>query len=69
MGLLVLEPKGVEHVPGTELLWKTDQATSSRDIVLVPRPTLHPDDPLNWPLWKKDLILACLCTSTLVAGW
>ncbi|KAH8693593.1 putative MFS transporter [Talaromyces proteolyticus] len=29
-------------------------------IVLVPQPSDDPYDPLNWPLWKRDVILAIL---------
>ena len=27
------------------------------DVLLVPQPSRSPNDPLNWPLWKKDLML------------
>ncbi|OJJ47455.1 hypothetical protein ASPZODRAFT_141049 [Penicilliopsis zonata CBS 506.65] len=39
-------------------------------IILVPQPSDDPNDPLNWPLWKRDLILfilsfvAVLCATT-----
>ncbi len=32
-----------------------------RDIVLVPVPSAHPDDPLNWTPRRKLLSLTCLC--------
>ena len=66
MGLGVLNPRkssaeNIEQVPGTEILWKPENgempsassSASTKDIVLIPYPTTHPDDPLNWPLWKK----------------
>ena len=28
------------------------------DIILQPRPTSSPNDPLNWPLWRKHLNFA-----------
>jgi len=43
-----------EWPPGTvrlELL----QASGEVDIVLHPRPTTSPNDPLNWPRWRKWL--------------
>ncbi|KAA8642053.1 hypothetical protein EYZ11_005592 [Aspergillus tanneri] len=30
-------------------------------IVLIPQPSDDPEDPLNWPLWKKLLIFAAIC--------
>ncbi|KAI0484297.1 MFS general substrate transporter [Xylariaceae sp. FL0804] len=38
------------------------------DVVLVPQPSGSPNDPLNWPLWKKDLALLVLCVDTAVVG-
>lgn len=38
------------------------------DIVLVPQPSNSPNDPLNWPLWKKDLMLFFICIDTAVVG-
>ncbi|KAJ5545233.1 Major facilitator superfamily domain general substrate transporter [Penicillium sp. DV-2018c] len=33
-------------------------------VVLVPRPSTHPRDPLNWPLRRKHVILAVLCLAS-----
>lgn len=30
-------------------------------IVLVPQPSDDPNDPLNWPRWKKHLTYGVLC--------
>lgn len=38
------------------------------DVVLVPQPSRSPNDPLNWPLWKKDLMLFFICIDTAVVG-
>ncbi|KXL45180.1 hypothetical protein M433DRAFT_281416 [Acidomyces richmondensis BFW] len=38
------------------------------DIVLVPQPSRSPNDPLNWPLWKKDLMMFVICIDTAVVG-
>jgi MFS family permease len=69
MGLGILEPQGVEHVPGTTVYF--DETTPgegdnhhdrhlkrdpSGTIILVPQPSDDPNDPLNWPLWRRDLI-------------
>jgi len=39
-----------------------------KDIILVPQPSDSPRDPLNWPLWKKDLMLFIVCVDTAVVG-
>lgn len=42
--------------PGTvrlERLLNTD--SNSSEIILQPRPTSDPNDPLNWPKWRKYL--------------
>ncbi|KAI1343852.1 MFS general substrate transporter [Xylariaceae sp. FL0016] len=38
------------------------------DVLLVPQPSNSPNDPLNWPLWKKDLMLFFICIDTAVVG-
>lgn len=38
------------------------------DIVLVPQPSESPRDPLNWPTWKKDLLLLIISIDTAVVG-
>jgi hypothetical protein len=81
MGLGVLEDTHLEHVPGTALLTdvvghhgildtsllKHDKGRNS-DVLLVPQPSRSPNDPLNWPLWKKDFMLFLICIDTAVVG-
>lgn len=40
------------------------------EVVLVPQPSSDPNDPLNWPLWQRDLILLfyCYCTLCCIGG-
>ncbi|KAK3069290.1 hypothetical protein LTR53_012487 [Teratosphaeriaceae sp. CCFEE 6253] len=38
------------------------------DIILVPQPSRSPNDPLNWPLWKKDFMLFLICIDTAIVG-
>ena len=66
------------HVPGTVLL--NDQAADVENItstlkhgtgknshiVLSPQPSEDPNDPLNWPMWKKELIVAILCLGAML---
>lgn len=69
MGLGVLEDNHLEHVPGTAPLSElgreafvnvsgVDSAFLKHDptgkIVLVPQPSDSPNDPYNWPRWKKE---------------
>jgi hypothetical protein len=40
------------------------------NIVLVPQPTESPRDPLNWPLWRRDLIFLIFAfNSAVIYGW
>ncbi|KAL8695450.1 MAG: hypothetical protein Q9218_000028 [Villophora microphyllina] len=83
MGLGVLEPKSVGHVPGTSFvlddasrpLAPSDPDTTLKydrsgavPIILVPQPSDDPNDPLNWPLWKRDIILVILSTISVIAS-
>jgi hypothetical protein len=35
-------------------------------IVLSPQPSEDPNDPLNWPMWKKEMIVAILCLGAML---
>ncbi|QKX62649.1 uncharacterized protein TRUGW13939_09810 [Talaromyces rugulosus] len=74
MGLGVLQDTKLGNVPGTSYV--LEDAGFSYDehhrsglkcdrsgpvpIILIPQPSDDPYDPLNWPLWRRDLILAIL---------
>ncbi|GAB0136031.1 hypothetical protein EsDP_00004348 [Epichloe bromicola] len=81
MGLGILEPRGHQSVPGTtryfddpdrpqeatgEVHLKCD-TSGGVPIILVPQPSDDPNDPLNWPLWKRDLITFTLCAAAILA--
>ncbi|KAL2072532.1 hypothetical protein VTL71DRAFT_11875 [Oculimacula yallundae] len=81
MGLWVLESKS-EQVPGTTRYFddlERPQAATAESvglkcdtsgpvpIILVPQPSNDPNDPLNWPLWKRDMILSILCVVAILA--
>ncbi|KAM0287688.1 hypothetical protein ACHAQH_000218 [Verticillium albo-atrum] len=36
-------------------------------IILIPQPSDDPNDPLNWPLWKRDLITFVLSVTAIFA--
>ncbi|KAH6957622.1 major facilitator superfamily domain-containing protein [Ilyonectria sp. MPI-CAGE-AT-0026] len=82
MPLGILEAKGVEHVPGTTRYFddppRPQIATSDhaglkcdnsgkQPIILIPQPSDDPNDPLNWPLWRRDLITFTLCFAGILA--
>ncbi|KAJ9662293.1 hypothetical protein H2198_001427 [Neophaeococcomyces mojaviensis] len=79
MALGILEPKD-EHVAGTVYVYEqarrnadhfnantTLKRDASGKIILVPQPSDNPNDPLNWPWWKRDLILATLSLVVVIA--
>ncbi|KAF4453821.1 transporter HOL1 [Fusarium albosuccineum] len=82
MPLGILEAKGIEHVPGTTRYFddpSQPQAASehhenlkfdnsgAEPIILIPQPSDDPNDPLNWPLWRRDLITFLLCFAGILA--
>lgn len=43
---------------------------SSASIVLYPQPSpTDPNDPLRWPLWKKHVAFASVCTFTFLTNF
>ncbi|RDA85400.1 hypothetical protein CP532_1945 [Ophiocordyceps camponoti-leonardi (nom. inval.)] len=38
------------------------------DVELIPQPSDSPEDPLNWPLWRKHLNLGSLLVSVILIG-
>ncbi|KAE8349079.1 putative MFS transporter [Aspergillus coremiiformis] len=90
MGLGVLEDTVLAHVPGTSDIFERERSSEqividsslkydrsgTTPILLVPQPSDDPNDPLNWPLWKRDVTLLalsfvsvlCATTSSLMAA-
>ena len=68
----------LENVPGTVLL--NDEAAHAEEkthdlkhgtgkdahIVLSPQPSEDPNDPLNWPMWRKELIIVILSLGAML---
>ncbi|EQL01545.1 Major facilitator superfamily domain, general substrate transporter [Ophiocordyceps sinensis CO18] len=83
MALGILEPKSGEQVPGTTRYFddptaQPQQATGDNvslkcdisgkvPIILIPQPSDDPNDPLNWPLWKRDVVTFVLCFAGILA--
>ncbi|KAL4932105.1 major facilitator superfamily domain-containing protein [Aspergillus undulatus] len=83
MAFGILEPENGEFSPGTVTLSHQTQTiietptdshrtakthNHDRGIVLVPQPSDSPNDPLNWPQWRKDLILLIISLLSAVVG-
>ncbi|KAL1889395.1 hypothetical protein Cpir12675_005795 [Ceratocystis pirilliformis] len=83
MGWGILEPRQKGHVPGTTRYYddpnqpgyianqnngrlKTVMKNGDH-LILIPQPSDDPNDPLNWPLWKRDLITFILSMSAIFA--
>ncbi|RPB28876.1 MFS general substrate transporter [Terfezia boudieri ATCC MYA-4762] len=83
MGLGILDDRKLDKVPGTVVLVKdVSQAqdgpiqidtrlkydlSGPNPVLLVPQPSDDPNDPLNWPLWKRDVMLVLLCLESIIA--
>ncbi|KAK5134286.1 hypothetical protein LTR08_006715 [Meristemomyces frigidus] len=81
MGLGVLNDTKLLHVPGTATLddfYRTPADGTTRDrnikrssdggVILVPQPSDDPNNPLNWPLWRRDLVTCILCLLSVLAS-
>jgi hypothetical protein len=42
---------------------------SSKGVVLIPQPTDDPQDPLNWPRWKKIAIMVVIAANACTADY
>jgi hypothetical protein len=52
--------------PGTVRLELLKTGGQDAQIVLLPRPTLDPNDPLNWSNWRKNLNFGLACFYALM---
>jgi MFS family permease len=82
MALGILPDRHLDHVPGTTLLDERGTAAgleggeghvslkhdSSGTIVLVPQPSDSPNDPLNWPAWKKNMFTVAIAFGSGCVG-
>ena len=82
MGLGILDDHNLEHVPGTALVLEGEQRREvernavsgglkydeTGEILLVPQPSDDPNDPLNWPLWQRDVIIFLLSLTAVIAA-
>lgn len=79
MALGILEARD-EHVAGTVYVYEhaqrhMEQVSSERNlkrdrtgkVILVPQPSDDPNDPLNWPVRKRDAILSTLTVVAVIA--
>jgi MFS family permease len=76
MALGILEPSDRRDPPGTVHIKDDDREQhhesqlkrDKQNRILNPQPSDDPNDPLNWPLWKRDLILAILSLVSVIAA-
>ncbi|KAK3995171.1 major facilitator superfamily domain-containing protein [Cladorrhinum sp. PSN332] len=80
----ILDSKRMEVVPGTAFMSDQDDLPPEfasiprdqlkhgtgryKDVILVPQPSDSPNDPLNWPQWRKELILLITSLSAAIVG-
>jgi hypothetical protein len=68
MGFGVLEPVGTKFPPGTVLLEDISQQGEATQIILVPKPSASPKDPLNWSRLKKEITFATIICGSCTCG-
>lgn len=74
MHFWVREPKNVtgDDITGTvRMLLESgdDRMLKTKDgVILQPQPHDDPDDPLNWPLWRRDLALLVIGLYSFIIG-
>lgn len=76
MGIGVLEPRQAV-VPGTIQLFDNEVHVENTahlkhapdgKTILAPQPSDSPNDPLNWPTWRKDAMFAILLMGGILSG-
>ncbi|BCS26847.1 uncharacterized protein APUU_51558A [Aspergillus puulaauensis] len=75
MPLGVIQVDG-QHAPGTVLLinqtagdgflQEKHDTGKNTNVILVPQPSNSPNDPLNWPQWKKNLAYAVIFANSII---
>lgn len=53
--------------PGPLPFWRSRTANRALNVPQVPQPADDPNDPLNWPLWRRDLITFILSMTAIFA--
>lgn len=61
-------PPGTVHLVDLEgtMTTKHADANDARDILLIPRPSDDPEDPLNWSFRRKILATSCVVVYTIL---
>jgi len=57
-----------QEQPGFEIFKSEEKRTPDGKIILNPQPDDHPDDPLNWAVWRRDAALLSLGWHCLIGG-
>jgi len=56
-------PREYEQAPRALLKHGTGRLSH---VILIPQPSDSPNDPLNWPTWRKDFVLLIVGLSAAV---
>lgn len=66
------ETRQAENIPGTVELIDVNHHSAKRhrgkDVILVPQPSEHPDDPLNWSFTRKAFCMFWIIIATIIVG-
>lgn len=61
------DPERPQHVDISNVGGLKCDTSGPVPILLVPQPSDDPNDPLNWPLWQRDIILIILSVVAIFA--
>jgi len=59
-------PPGTVHLVDLDGTIVTKHASGEKDIILVPKPSEDPEDPLNWTFKRKLLATSCVVVYTIM---
>ncbi|CAK7203109.1 hypothetical protein SEUCBS139899_005838 [Sporothrix eucalyptigena] len=64
-------PPGTSHLIDTQLVRTETQhhTIEEKHIHLVPEPSADPGDPLNWPMWRKVVILTLMGLYAIITNF
>jgi hypothetical protein len=60
--------EGTEKSSRSASVSATRKTTADGLLILEPQPDDSPNDPLNWPLWQRDIALFSLGIYCMVGG-
>lgn len=64
----ILDPRFYQDEFGTPDVSDLKTANDGR-TVLIPQPSVNPEDPLNWPQWKKTVFLLIISATAFIPDY